>query len=110
MQGRAEQIEQELLAHSIEAVERCELDPQQIGTVISSSLYSLGCPTLAHRLVEHYEMDPATDKYHVTGVGCASGVPLMRLAAQAMREHPEKHALVVAAESMSGMLMQRQPG
>ncbi len=50
-------------------------------------------------------MDPTTDKYHITGVGCASGVPLMRLAAQAMHEHPDEHALVVAAESMSGTLM-----
>ena len=55
--------------------------------MISASLYSLGCPTLAHRLVDHYEMDPTTDKYHITGVGCASGVPLMRLAAQTLREH-----------------------
>src|ERR1019366_6461568 len=72
-------------------------------------LYSLGCPTLAHRLVDHYEMDPTTDKYHMTGVGCASGVPLMRLAAQALREHPGRQALVVAAESMSGILMHSTP-
>jgi alkylresorcinol/alkylpyrone synthase len=105
LQGRTEQIERELLSHSIEAVERLRIDPRRIGTVISASLYSLGCPTIAHRLVEHFEMDPTTDKYHITGVGCASGVPLMRLAAQAMHEHPEKHALVVAADSMSGTLM-----
>jgi predicted naringenin-chalcone synthase len=105
LQGRTELIEQELLAHSIEAVERLQIDPQRIGTVISASLYSLGCPTIAHRLVEHFQMDPTTDKYHITGVGCASGVPLMRLAAQTMHEHPEKHALIVAADSMSGTLM-----
>ncbi len=50
-------------------------------------------------------MNPATDKYHITGVGCASAVPLMKLATQAMREHPDRPALVVAAESMSGILM-----
>jgi alkylresorcinol/alkylpyrone synthase len=104
LQGRAKQIERELLRHSIRAVDALELDPQQIGTVISSSLYSLGCPTLAHSMVDHYGMDPATDKYHISGVGCASGVPLMRLAAQTMGEHPGKHALLVAAESMSGIL------
>ena len=27
---------------------------------------------LAHRLVDHYDMDPSTDKYHILGVGCAS--------------------------------------
>jgi alkylresorcinol/alkylpyrone synthase len=105
LQGRATRIEQGLLEHSIRAVDALEVDPREIGTVVSASLYSLGVPTLAHRLVDHYEMDPTTDKYHVTGVGCASGVPLMKLAAQASREHPGKQALVVAAESMSGILM-----
>lgn len=109
LQGRTPQVEQELMRHSIQAVDALELDPQTIGTVLSASLYSLGCPTLAHRLVDHYRMDPSTDKYHVTGVGCMSGVPLMRLAAQAMREHPGRGALVVAAESMSGILTRATP-
>jgi alkylresorcinol/alkylpyrone synthase len=105
LQGRTRQIEQELLEHSIHAVEQLRIEPAQVGTVLSASLYSLGCPTLAHRLVDHFEMKPATDKYHVTGVGCASGVPLMRLAAQSLPEHPDKHVLIVAADSMSGLLM-----
>ena len=110
LQGRATRIEDELLRQSVTAIDALELEPRLIGTVITSSLYSLGCPTLAHRLVEHYGMDPATDKYHVTGVGCASGVPLMRLAAQAMAEHPGRQALVVAAESMSGTFTRARPG
>jgi alkylresorcinol/alkylpyrone synthase len=109
LQGRAQRIEQELLHHAIRAVDALELDPQQVGTVVSSSLYSLGCPTLAHRLLDHYRMDPATDKYHISGVGCASAVPLMRLALQTMRERPDRHALVVAAESMSGILTRATP-
>ena len=104
LQGRSQWIEQDLLEHSIRAIDALQLDPAQIGTIVSASLYSLGGPTLAHRLIDHYSMNPATDKYHVTGVGCASAVPLMRLAAQAMREDPSKQALVVAAESMSGIL------
>jgi alkylresorcinol/alkylpyrone synthase len=108
-QGRTTRIERELLAHSIRAVDALGIDPAEIGTVVSASLYSLGCPSLAHRLVDHYEMDPTTDKYHITGVGCASGVPLMKLASQALAEHPGKHALVVAAESMSGTLMRATP-
>jgi len=104
LQGRSEQIEQELLAHAIRAVEQLQIDPQQIGTVVTATLYSLGGPTLAHRLVEHFQMAPTTDKYHITGVGCASAVPLMRLAGQALREHPHKQALVVAGESMSGLM------
>ena len=104
LQGRTAEIERELIAHAIHAVEQLQIDPAGIGTVVSASLYSLGCPTLAHRLVDHFEMGPTTDKYHITGVGCASGVPLMRLAGQTLREHPHKQTLVVAAESMSGIL------
>jgi alkylresorcinol/alkylpyrone synthase len=110
LRGRTEQIERELMAHAVSAVEQLQIDPLQIGTVISASLYSLGCPTLAHRLVDHFKMGPTTDKYHITGVGCASGVPLMRLAGQALREHPHKQALVVAAESMSGILTPSSAG
>jgi alkylresorcinol/alkylpyrone synthase len=110
LQGRAKQIEQDLLRHSIRAVDALELDPLQVGTVVSSSLYSLGCPTLAHSMVDHYGMDPATDKYHISGVGCASAVPLIRLAAQTMAFGSSgRHALVVAAESMSGILTRATP-
>jgi alkylresorcinol/alkylpyrone synthase len=105
LQGRTARVEHELLSRAIDAIDAIEVDPAKIGTVISSSLYSLGCPTLAHRLVDHYAMDPAVDKYHVTGVGCASGVPLMKLGAQALPGHPDRQVLVVAAESMSGILM-----
>jgi alkylresorcinol/alkylpyrone synthase len=124
LQGRALDVEEELMRQSVRAVDRLgifptneepclppcgqpnhPLGPQRIGTVISSSLYSLGLPTLAHRLAEHYELDPATDKYHVTGVGCASAVPLMRMAAGALHQHPGRDAVIVAAESMSSILM-----
>jgi predicted naringenin-chalcone synthase len=105
LQGRSEQVERQLFERALQAVEQLGIDPGSIGTVLSSSLYSLGCPTLAHRLVEHFGMDPATDRYHLTGVGCASAVPLMRLAAQSLQRHPRRQVLVVAAESMSSILM-----
>ncbi len=110
LQGRTPQVEEELMRHAIRAIEDLGIDPGQIGTVVSASLYSLGCPSLAHRLVDHYEMDPSTDKYHLTGVGCASAVPLFRLASQSLCQHPGKQSLVVAAESMSGLLMRATPG
>jgi predicted naringenin-chalcone synthase len=104
LQERTVQTEEQLLRLAIEAIDRLELDPGQVGTVITATYYSLGGPTLAHKLLAHYGMDPATDKYHVVGVGCASAVPLFKLAAQSMRDHPGKHALVVAAESITGFL------
>ena len=109
LQGRTGDVEDQLLAHAIDAVDQLRLDPERIGTVVSASLYSTGCPTLAHRLVDHYGMRPSTDKYHVTGVGCASAVPLLRLAAQTLHADPERDALVVAAESMSSILMRATP-
>jgi len=108
LQGRTPQIEEQLFRYTVQAVDRLELDPQEIGTVVTATLYSLGGPTLAHRIVDHYRMDPATDKYHIVGVGCASAVPLMRLIGQALAHEPHKHGLVVAAESMTGILMQAQ--
>jgi alkylresorcinol/alkylpyrone synthase len=105
VQGRTLAIEEQLLNDAVRAIDELEVDPGDVGVVVSSSLYSLGGPTIAHRLVERYEMDPSTDKYHVVGVGCASAVPLVRLASQTLSGHPGKKALVVAAESMAGILM-----
>ncbi len=140
-QGRALAVEDELLHHSVRAIDalglsrevdrthastadgrrhygidaapaspsngraRAAFDPARVGSVVSASLYSLGLPTLAHRLAEHYRLDPTVDKYHVTGVGCASAVPLMRMAAGVMHQHPGRDSVVVAAESMSSILM-----
>jgi predicted naringenin-chalcone synthase len=104
VQARTPAIEQMLLAEATRAVDELAIDPAEIGVVVTSSLYTLAGPTLAHRLVEHYAMDPATDKYHVVGVGCASAVPLVRLAGQTLAGQHGKKALVVAAESMSGIV------
>ncbi|HWX45506.1 MAG TPA: 3-oxoacyl-[acyl-carrier-protein] synthase III C-terminal domain-containing protein [Solirubrobacteraceae bacterium] len=104
-QGRAQEVEDELLGHSVRAVAALGGDLGRIGSVLSASLYSLGLPTLAHRLAEHFELDPTADKYHVTGVGCASAVPLMRLAAGALHLHHGRDSLIVAAESMSSIMM-----
>lgn len=105
LQGRTGLVEEELFDHAAAAVERLQVDPREIGVVVSATLYSLGGPTLAHRLVDRFEMAPDTDKYHLVGVGCASAVPLVRLAGQALRERPGKLGLVVAAESMAGIMM-----
>jgi predicted naringenin-chalcone synthase len=105
LQGRTTKIEDELFGYAVTAVQRMGVDPREIGTVVTATLYSLGGPTLAHRLVDYFGMAPDTDKYHVVGVGCASAVPLMRLLGQSLRTHPGKVGLVVAAESMTGILM-----
>ena len=110
LQGRTARVEQALLDQAVEAVDRMELDRATIGTVITSSLYSLGCPSIAHRLIEHYGLDAATDKYHVTAVGCASAVPLMRLGSQILHANPSRDVLLVAAESMSSILTPSREG
>lgn len=111
LQGRAEAVEELLLQRSLEAIERLGIeDRRAIGTLVTSTLFSLGCPTLAHRLIEAAGLHADTDKYHVLGVGCASAVPLVRLAAKGLASDPSRRALVVAAESMSGMLVQALPG
>ena len=104
LQQRAPETEEQLFRMAVSAVDALELDPADVGVVITSNYYSLGGPTLAHRLVAHYEMDPPTDKYHVLGVGCASAVPLFKLAGQALRDQPGKVAIVVASESITGFI------
>jgi predicted naringenin-chalcone synthase len=109
LQGRTAASEAQLFELAVSAVDQLGVDPREVDVVVSASLYSLGGPTIAHRLVEHYEMDPATDKYHVVGIGCASAVPLVRLVARTLPEHEGSRGLIVAAESMSGLLSQAAP-
>ena len=97
---------------AVEAIDRLELaDPAEVGVVVTASYYALGGPTLAHRIVDRYGMEPDTDKYHLAGVGCASAVPLFRLAGQALRDRPPgDKALVVASECVSGFMTALRPG
>jgi predicted naringenin-chalcone synthase len=104
LQARTPDTERQLLRLAIEAVDQLSFDPDEIGVVLSATYYSLGGPTLAHRIVDHYGLDPDTDKYHVVGVGCASAVPLFRLALASLSARPGRKALVVAAESISGFV------
>lgn len=109
LQGRTERVEGLLLDRACAAIDALGVDLSEVSTLISASLVTLGCPSLAHRLVERLGLDPRTDKYHLTGVGCASAVPLVRLGAQALADQPQRKVLVVAAESMSGLLCRRKP-
>lgn len=110
LQARTAHTERLLAGLAAQAVDRLEFDPGEIAVVVAGTYYGLGGPTLAHRLVEHCGLSPETDKYHLLGVGCASAVPLLRLAAQALHDHPGKQALVLAAECVSGFLTTCAPG
>jgi predicted naringenin-chalcone synthase len=110
LQARTEATEEQLLGLALEATEQLAFEPGEIGLVVTATYYSLGGPTLAHRLVDGLGLEPGTDKYHLVGVGCASAVPLFRLAARCLRDHPGRKALVVAAESVSGFLTEVSPG
>ncbi len=104
LQQRTACTEGQLMRLATQAIDALGADLDEVGVVVTANYYSLGGPTLAHRLVDHYSLRPDTDKYHVVGVGCASAVPLMRLASQALRDRPRATALVVAAESVSGFI------
>jgi predicted naringenin-chalcone synthase len=103
VEQRTAAVEEQLLDQAVRALEALDVELDKVGTVLTSSLYSLGCPSLAHRLIERCGMDPATDKYHVTAVGCASAVPLFRLGGQILRAEPSRDVLVIAAENMSSL-------
>jgi len=104
LQQRTDATEDQLTRLATRAVDELGVALDDIGVLLTASYYSLGGPTLAHRLLDRYSLPADTDKYHLTGVGCASSVPLLRLASQALRDRPGDKALVVAAESVSGFL------
>jgi predicted naringenin-chalcone synthase len=110
LQGRAAATEEHIHELALEALGELDFDPEEIGVLVTAGYWSLGGPTLGHRLMEQLGLGRSTDKYHVTGVGCASAVPLLRLAGQALRERPGERALVIGAECVSGFMTRAQPG
>lgn len=104
LQARAAETEEHLFELALEALGELDFDPDEIGVLLTAGYWSLGGPTLGHRLMDRLGLGPRTDKYHVTGVGCASAVPLLRLAGQALRERPGERALVIGAERVSGFM------
>lgn len=110
LQARAAATEEQIFDMAVAALGGLDFDPADIGVLVTAGYWSLGGPTLGHRLIDHLALGPRTDKYHVTGVGCASAVPLLRLAGQVLRDHAGERALVVAAESVSGFMTRAAPG
>lgn len=111
LQERAADTEARLFEMAVSALDELCFDPAEIGLVLTASYWSVGGPTLAHRVLDHYGLPAGADKYHLTGVGCASAVPILRLAGQALAARPPgERALVIAAESVSGFLSRVEPG
>jgi len=110
LQARAASTEEHIFDLAIGALGQLDFDPEEVGVLVTAGYWSLGGPTLGHTLVDALGLGSSTDKYHVTGVGCASAVPLLRLAGQALRDRPGQTALVVAAERVSGFLTRAYPG
>jgi predicted naringenin-chalcone synthase len=110
LQARAAATEEEIFDMAVAAIAGLDFDPANVGVLVTAGYWSLGGPTLGHRLLAQLGLAPGTDKYHVTGVGCASAVPLLRLAGQVLRDRPDELALVVAAEAVSGFMTRAAPG
>jgi alkylresorcinol/alkylpyrone synthase len=109
LQARAAETEEHVYELALAALGRLDFDPGEVGVLITAGYWSLGGPTLGHRLMDELDLAPSTDKYHLTGVGCASAVPLLRLAAQALRERPGEGALVIGSECVSGFMTRARP-
>lgn len=110
LQARAAATEEEIFDMALAAIGGLDFDPAEVGVLVTAGYWSLGGPTLGHRLIDQLGLGPRTDKYHVTGAGCASAVPLLRLAGQVLRDRPDERALVVAAEAVSGFMTHAAPG
>jgi predicted naringenin-chalcone synthase len=110
LQARAAETEEHVFELALAALGELDFDPGEVGVLVTAGYWSLGGPTLGHRLVDELGLGPSTDKYHVTGVGCASAVPLLRLAGQALRDRPAETALVIGSECVSGFMTRARSG
>ena len=98
LQDRTPATEEQLLRLALEAAEARLVDPAEIGVLVTATYYSLGGPTLAHRLLDH-SASGRTRQVPPRGRGLRERGPLFRLAGAALRDRPGAGALVVAAEA-----------
>lgn len=83
------------------ALERSGLDPAEIGLVLAVSCTGYMIPSLDVHLVNDLGLDRGVRRLPVTELGCGGGTAGLALAADYVRAHPGKAALVVSVELCS---------
>ncbi|MBB2976840.1 putative naringenin-chalcone synthase [Microbacterium endophyticum] len=84
-----------------DALTRAGVDADAVTHVVTVSCTGFFAPGPDYLLVRDLGFSPAVERYHLGFMGCAAGVPALRLAARITDSQPDAVVLVVCAELCS---------
>lgn len=99
-----------LIEQAVRSVQRqTSLDMKQVGCLIVNSSSGFHMPGLAAGLVNALRLPPSLAKYDLTGAGCVGALPMLALADDYLKAHPEKRVLAVCVDVASLGLRPGEP-
>jgi predicted naringenin-chalcone synthase len=84
-----------------QAIDRLDVDRQNLAGIIVASVGAVSFPSFAHLLHADLGLGDDVDFSCRTGDGCVGGIACVREASRLARESPGKHVLVVTMDLMS---------
>ncbi len=81
-----------------QALEKAQLKPQDIDTIVTVSSTGIATPTLEARVMADMGFKPNTRRVPVFGLGCAGGVSGLSIASSLARGEPGSNVLLVVIE------------
>jgi alkylresorcinol/alkylpyrone synthase len=93
-----EEAEQLWLAAAKAALDRADVDPAEIGAVVTVSSTGISTPSLEARVGPRLGLSPRALRTPVFGLGCAGGVSGLSLAARLAEARPGAPVLLVVVE------------
>eukprot|EP00878_Enallax_costatus_P002014 GHUV01002178.1.p1 GENE.GHUV01002178.1~~GHUV01002178.1.p1 ORF type:complete len:506 (+),score=137.11 GHUV01002178.1:244-1761(+) len=80
---------------------KTNVQPRQIGIVITNSSLFNTTPSLSATIMNHFKMSSKTLNYNLAGMGCSAGVIAIDLARQMLQLYPDSYALVISTENLT---------
>lgn len=91
------------------ALRTSRVDPSQLGCLIVHSSSGFHMPGLAASLVNALRLPPNLLKYDLTGAGCVGAMPVLSLADDYLKAHPDRRVLAICADVCSLGLRPGEP-
>jgi alkylresorcinol/alkylpyrone synthase len=82
-------------------LERSELDPSDVGMLMSTTVTGLGVPSIEARLMNRIPFSPSLKRVPLFGLGCLAGTAGIARVSEYLRAYPRETAILLSIELCS---------